>query len=440
MPVLVDQWGWRSEAAPGDDLQNPDPTPRATVGRNRWCSGQSILRREDNQQAHDDMQDTSSTQDSDAFDGQTGSTYNRGPSAYQSRALSAPHNATDSEYGLVVVSAQPGAARFRSDQIYARTSGNAMDRYKSLVRLMSSLRREMMASVPEPIHKPTSWSSPANTELLGRVIEVGETLALFGTADFGERSNSSRAINNKDYAYLLRTYGGDFWQLYREEFMDCVPLAIQDDMLTVRGLLATRFESNAIIQDALLRNVGLEPGAGGAMVINTSLATLTNTPTNNVQTSSASQVLQQGLTMANIGKMVGGLAGFWFLRRIGLLALVPGVGRIVGGRRGQRSARGQPLFSDEDEGQVRRGMGKRAPRGTSMGMDHRLLLAFDHVDGTWRELQKAQKNAELLRSDWRLGPMRLAAPFDGPNPPGYEPVDLTGCEPRLFMHSQLGAS
>jgi len=30
-----------------------------------------------------------------------------------------------------------------------------------------------------------------------QMYEVGEALAMFGTADFGERTNSSRAITNK---------------------------------------------------------------------------------------------------------------------------------------------------------------------------------------------------------------------------------------------------
>jgi hypothetical protein len=37
-----------------------------------------------------------------------------------------------------------------------------------------------------------------------QIVEAGESLALFASADFGERSNSSRAINTKDYAHLLK--------------------------------------------------------------------------------------------------------------------------------------------------------------------------------------------------------------------------------------------
>lgn len=40
-----------------------------------------------------------------------------------------------------------------------------------------------------------------------QVVMVGECLARFGTAEFSERSNSSRAINTKDYATLLTQVG-----------------------------------------------------------------------------------------------------------------------------------------------------------------------------------------------------------------------------------------
>ena len=56
-----------------------------------------------------------------------------------------------------------------------------------------------------------------------QVVEIGEALCGFGTADFGERSNSSRAITTKDYAYLLRLYGESFGSLFRQEFVDHMP-------------------------------------------------------------------------------------------------------------------------------------------------------------------------------------------------------------------------
>lgn len=73
-----------------------------------------------------------------------------------------------------------------------------------------------------------------------------------------------------------------------------------------------------------------------------------------------------------------------------------------------------------------------------LGKEERLLLAFEHVDKTWKELAKAQANAMLLENDWRLGKLRLAAPMEGPHPPGYQAVDMEGCDPRHFMHQQLG--
>ncbi len=43
---------------------------------------------------------------------------------------------------------------------------------------------------------------------------VGECLARFGTAEFTERSNSSRAINTKDYATLLTQVNSKLFKLY----------------------------------------------------------------------------------------------------------------------------------------------------------------------------------------------------------------------------------
>lgn len=55
-----------------------------------------------------------------------------------------------------------------------------------------------------------------------------------------------------------------------------------------------------------------------------------------------------------------------------------------------------------------------------------------------QELRKAQENSELLKNDWRLGTIRLSAPLNGPLPPSYQHVSIEACEPRLFMHRQLG--
>ncbi len=121
------------------------------------------------------------------------------------------------------------------------------------------------------------------------------------------------------------------------------------------------------------------------------------------------------------------VAGLWLAKRVGILGMVPGLGRFK-----NRSHDDDPL-SDDGAPRARRG-GRRQ----RLGHDERLLLAFDHVDRSYKELSKAQRNIELLKNDWRLGPLRLSAPFGGPDPPGYEPVEVAQCEPRQFMHAQLG--
>ncbi|GFH32118.1 uncharacterized protein HaLaN_31282 [Haematococcus lacustris] len=114
-------------------------------------------------------------------------------------------------------------------------------------------------------------------------MEVGEALCVLGTTDFGSRDNCTRAINSKDYAYLLTLYGEAFWALYKKDFIDGLSEHVQDEMLTMRGLLTTRFESNAVLQDQLIKAVGLEPqGGGGALVINTSVNTVHSKPSNTV--------------------------------------------------------------------------------------------------------------------------------------------------------------
>ncbi len=132
---------------------------------------------------------------------------------------------------------------------------------------------------------------------------------------------------------------------------------------------------------------------------------------------------------------LGGLLGLWLLRRSGVLGFLPGLRGGGGGgddgdaprrRRGRR--RGGAAAHSEEGG----------VSGGGLSHEQRLLLAYDHVDRSFKELSKAQRNVELLRGDWRLGPVRLAAPFGGPDPPGFEALDLAACEPRSFMHAQLG--
>lgn len=59
------------------------------------------------------------------------------------------------------------------------------------------LRREFERMGMQAPYSCTGFDTPAHHDLLYKVAEVGEALALFGTQDFGERSNSSRAITAK---------------------------------------------------------------------------------------------------------------------------------------------------------------------------------------------------------------------------------------------------
>ena len=75
-------------------------------------------------------------------------------------------------------------------------------------RLMSHIKRRMTATGINmmQMHEPQSWEGGGglHVDLLRQILLVGESLARLGTAEFGERSNSSRAINTKDYATLLQ--------------------------------------------------------------------------------------------------------------------------------------------------------------------------------------------------------------------------------------------
>lgn len=126
--------------------------------------------------------------------------------------------------------------------------------------------------------------------------------------------------------------------------------------------------------------------------------------------------------------IAAGAIGLMILKRTGLLGFIPGMGR-------RRSA--PPAYDDtaEEEGLA---PGRRGRRNKRMSSDEKLLVAFDHVDRSYKELIKAQHDIELLKNDWRIGGVRLASPFSGPYPPGFEPLHLKECEPRMFMHGQLG--
>ena len=72
---------------------------------------------------------------------------------------------------------------------------------------MSNIKRRLSATgiVLTHILEPVSWEGGGpHVDLFSNILLVGESLARLGTAEFAERSNSSRAINTKDYATLLQ--------------------------------------------------------------------------------------------------------------------------------------------------------------------------------------------------------------------------------------------
>mmetsp|Transcript_9514 Transcript_9514/g.25665 ORF Transcript_9514/g.25665 Transcript_9514/m.25665 type:complete len:517 (+) Transcript_9514:115-1665(+) len=374
------------------------------------------------------------------------------PTLPRDLALADPSIATAGGLGLLWGDRTSGS-KFRADMLTARSSTHAMDRYKALTRLCCALCRELAsAQLSDPLDA-AAWNQPEHMELLWKIYEVGEALAMFGTADFNERTNSSRAITNKDYAYLLKRFGEEFWGLFKPGFIDGLPQALQDDATAVRGLLITRFESNAIIGDQLMQNVGKEQlgqqGGGTVSVFNTSSisANPVNTVSSNTKArihnsvAAASKLLQQSGRLGKVpAVLLGSIASGWILRRMGLLGLVGLAGR--GSKGGRSNCRGRNVLCSEDEGDQggtsSRGSRRSLQARRELDSDERLLLAFDHADTVYKELQKAEQNGELLKNDWRLGTIRLAAPFGGPYPPGYQPINTDACEPRVFMHKQMG--
>uniref|UniRef100_A0A7S0REP4 Uncharacterized protein n=1 Tax=Chlamydomonas leiostraca TaxID=1034604 RepID=A0A7S0REP4_9CHLO len=333
--------------------------------------------------------------------------------------------------------------KYRTDMRMAREGHDPIARYKGVTQLLNGLRREYeRAGFEEGTYDKMPCESSGQMDLLTRVAEVGETLCTFGNTDqLLVGSNSGRAINARDYAYLLKTYCRAFWTLYQQAYIDTLPQTLADEFLSIRGLLMVRCETNDIIADQLMRNVGLENkgAAAPATVINTSVVTsnpvnrVMAAPVNHVKTLAQAASKAMHTSQNKLGAIaLGSLAGLWLLKRTGALGLVG----LAGGRGRRRGA----LLSEETEGEGGRQSGSRRSGGArgARSKEERLLAAFEHVDKSWKELAKAQANAALLESDWRLGHLRLAAPLAGPYPPGYQRVDMEGCDPRNFMHQQLG--
>lgn len=51
------------------------------------------------------------------------------------------------------------------------------------------------------------------------------------------------------------------------------------------------------------------------------------------------------------------------------------------------------------------------------------------------ELQRLQRNDQVLRNDWKLGPLRLALPGASAVPEGYEPVQPSYCSVAHYVKS-----
>jgi hypothetical protein len=67
-------------------------------------------------------------------------------------------------------------------------------------------------------------------------------------------------------------------------------------------------------------------------------------------------------------------------------------------------------------------------------------MAVRFLSACHDELRRAQQNDQLLRNDWRLGPVRLALPGSGNVPDGYEPVQTSYCSLPSYMNALDGGA
>ncbi|GIM15133.1 hypothetical protein Vretimale_17944 [Volvox reticuliferus] len=375
----------------------------------------------------------------------------RNPS-YTSMALvpSQPSN------GLMVagsLSLGSGSNGFMTDLLAATESPMPLDRYKAFVRLFCTLSRTREAlglppatpaAAAEDVADP-AWESADAQDLIRQMVMVGECLAKFGTAEFVDgRNNSSRAITTKDYAKLLRMYLESNGAVFRDDFISRLPLSLQDEALTVRTLLQTRCETNDMLFNQLIKHVGQEPAAGGAVVFNNS--NVTANPTNHMLAAPRTLVntVSNAWSKADVKRrtQLGALGAvavvaLWLVKR----KLFGGGGGGGGGRRGRRGA-----HEDSDWGG---GSGHRSSRARGNGdLATRLLderssaerMAVRFMSACQDELRRAQHNDQLLRSDWRLGPIRLAMPGSSNVPDGYEPVQMSYCSVGSFMNALDGGA
>ncbi|GIL62670.1 hypothetical protein Vafri_16852 [Volvox africanus] len=382
--------------------------------------------------------------------GLTSSFRDRNPS-HTSMALvaSQPSN------GLLVAgsfSLGSGSNGFMTDLLAATESPMPLDRYKAFVRLFCTLNRTREAlrlppatpaAAAEDVADP-GWESGDAQDLIRQMVMVGECLAKFGTAEFVDgRNNSSRAITTKDYAKLLRMYLEKNGAVFREDFISRLPLLLQDEVLTVRTLLQTRCETNDMLFNQLVKHVGQEPTAGGAMVFNNVTANPTNhmlaaprTLVNTVSNAWSKADVKRRTQIGALGAVA--VVALWLVKR---KLFGSGGGGGGGGRKGRRGT-----YEDSDWGGS---SGRRSNRTRSNGdLATRLLderssaerMAVRFLSACQDELRRSQHNDQLLRSDWRLGPIRLAMPGSSNMPEGYEPVQVSYCSVGSFMNALDGGA
>ncbi|GLC36588.1 hypothetical protein PLESTB_000164900 [Pleodorina starrii] len=344
-----------------------------------------------------------------------------------------------------------GGNGFMTDLLAATESPMPLDRYKAFVRLFSGLSRlrEAMGlphttprAAAEDVADP-AWEGPEAQDLVRQMLMVGECLAKFGTAEFVDgRNNSSRAITTKDYAKLLRMYLEGQGAVFRDDFIGRLPLSLQDEALTVRTLLQTRCETNDMLFNQLVKHVGQEPTAGGAMVFNNS--SVSANPTNHmlaapktfVNTVSNAWSKADSKRRTQLGAL-GAVAvvALWVLKR-----------KLFGGGGG---GRGRGRRDGRDESEWGGSGGRRSSRIRGSGdLATRLLderssaerMAVRYLSACHDELRRASQNDHLLRNDWRLGPLRLALPGTGSVPEGYEPVQTTYCSVASYMNALDGGA
>ncbi|KAG2497090.1 hypothetical protein HYH03_005084 [Edaphochlamys debaryana] len=369
----------------------------------------------------------------------------RGNGSYNSMALAALPSGQSYSLG------PGGVGGFMPDLLAATESPMPLDRYKAFIRLFSSLGR-MRESLGLPAPTPgapaaalasdPAWETPDAQELVRSTLLVGECLAKFGTAEFVEgRNNSSRAITTKDYAKLLRMYLEGTGAIFRDDFIGRLPLALQDDALTVRTLLQTRCETNDMLFTQLVKHVGQEPTTGGAVVYNNS--SVTANPTNHM--------LAAPKTLVNTVSNAWAKADVKRRTQMGAIGAVAVVALFVvkrklfgGGGGGGGSGRRGGRDDSEWGGGSSRGRSGRVRGGGDLAsrlLDERSgaeRMAVRFLSACQDELRRASKNDALLRSDWRLGPLRLAPPGSGSVPEGYEPVHSAYCSVGSYVNALEG--